>query len=79
MPNFLIQEICGAAQTGERDKVWQALMGFPAMRMAGGRYTLPEKVGLGFELNEAALKKYPFQGTRPFPTAFHLDGAVVSL
>ncbi len=79
MPNFLIQEICGAVQSGERDKVWQDLMGFPAMRMVGGRYPLPQGVGLGFELNEAALKKYPFQGTRPFPTAFHPDGAVVSI
>jgi galactonate dehydratase len=79
MPNFLVQEICGAVQSGERDQVWQDLLGFPAMRMVGGRYPLPDKPGLGFELNEAALKKYPFQGTKPFPTFFHPDGAVVSI
>ena len=26
-----------------------------------------------------ALKRYPFQGTRPFPTAFHEDGSVASI
>ena len=79
IPNFLAQEICGAVQSGERDKVWEDLMGFPAMRMVDGRYPLPTKPGLGFEMNEAALKKYPFQGTRPFITAFHEDGAVASI
>jgi len=49
------------------------------MRMVDGRYPLPQKAGLGFELNEAALKKYPFQGTRPFPPAFHADGSLASL
>jgi galactonate dehydratase len=78
IPNFLVQEICGAVQSGERDRVWRDLLGFPAMRMVNGRYPLPEKPGLGFELNEAALKKYPFQGTRPFPPAFEVDGSVAS-
>jgi galactonate dehydratase len=49
------------------------------MRMVGGRYPLPTRPGLGFEVSEAALKKYPFQGTRPFVTAFHEDGAVASI
>jgi len=79
MPNMLCQEICGAVQSGEKDKVWADLLGFPAMRMVNGRYPLPEKTGLGFELNEAALKKYPFQGTRPFQTGFQADGAVASV
>jgi galactonate dehydratase len=78
IPNLLVQEICGAVQSGERDKVWQDLLGFPAMRMVNGRYPLPEKPGFGFELNEAALKKYPFQGTRPFPPAFEEDGSLAS-
>jgi galactonate dehydratase len=78
MPNFLVQEICGAVQSGERDKVWQDLLGFPAMRMINGRYPLPDKPGLGFELNEAALKRYPFKGTVPFPPAFEADGSLAS-
>jgi len=53
-------------------------MGFPAMRMVDGRYPLPQKPGLGFEIQEAVLKKYPFQGTRPFPPAFHADGSLAS-
>lgn len=78
-PNFLAQEICGFVDAGEKGKVWEDLMGFPAMRMVNGRYPLPARPGLGIDISEAALKRYPFQGTRPFPTAFHDDGAVASL
>ena len=62
------------AQT--RDKVWEEWFGFPAMRMVNGKYPLPEKPGLGFELTEDALKKYPFAGTRPMARVFHKDGSV---
>jgi galactonate dehydratase len=79
IPNFLVQEICGAVQSKEINDVWEELMGFAAMRMTAGRYPLPEKPGLGFELKESVLKKYPFQGTRPFPPAFHEDGSLASL
>jgi galactonate dehydratase len=78
-PNFLAQEICGLVEAGERNRIWEELLGFSAMRMAEGRYPLPVKPGLGFEINESALKKYPFQGTRPFPVAFHEDGAIASI
>jgi galactonate dehydratase len=78
-PNFLAQEICGFVEAGEKNRVWEDLMGFPAMRMVGGRYALPTKPGLGVDINEAALKRYPFQGTRPFVMAFHDDGAVGSI
>jgi hypothetical protein len=44
-----------------------------------GRYTLPANPGLGINISEAALKRYPFQDTRPFPTVFHEDGSVASL
>src|SRR4051795_11550122 len=37
------------------------------------------KPGLGVDISEAALKRYPFQGTRPFVMAFHEDGAVGSI
>ena len=79
IPNFLAQEICGFVEAREMNRVWEDLLGFPAMRMVDGRYPLPQKPGLGCEVSEAALKKYPFQGTRPFPPAFHVDGSLASL
>ena len=42
-PNFLAQEICGFVEAGEKNRVWEDLMGFPAMRMIDGRYALPTK------------------------------------
>ena len=51
--------------------------GFPAMRMVNGRFPLPEKPGLGFDLTEAALAKYPFAGTRPMARVFAPEGSVV--
>ena len=78
IPNFLCQEICGAVQSKEINDVWADIMGFPAMRMVDGRYPLPQKPGLGFEIQEAVLKKYPFQGTRPFPPAFQADGSLAA-
>jgi len=76
MPNFLVQEICSGVQPEMKEKVWEEWLGFPAMRMVDGRFPLPEKPGLGFELSEAALKKYPFGGTRPMARVFHQDGSV---
>jgi galactonate dehydratase len=78
-PNFLAQEICGFVDAGDKGKVWEDLMGFPAMRMTGGRYPLPTRPGLGINMSETVLKKYPFQGTRPFPMVFHEDGSVASI
>jgi galactonate dehydratase len=76
MPNFLVQEICGQIQPGPADKVWEEWFGFPAMRMMDGRFPLSGKPGLGFELSEASLAKYPFGGTRPMARVFHEDGSV---
>jgi galactonate dehydratase len=76
MPNFLIQEICGGVAPTTKDKVWEEWLGFPAMRMVNGRFPLPEKPGLGFELSEASLAKFPFGGTRPMARVFHEDGSV---
>jgi galactonate dehydratase len=76
MPNFLIQECCGQAVPQVRDKVWEEWFGFPAMRMVNGKYPLPEKPGLGFDLTEEALKKYAFSGSRPMARVFHKDGSV---
>jgi len=78
IPNFLCQEICGAVQSKEINAVWEDIMGFAAMRMVDGRYPLPQAPGLGFEIKESVLSKYPFQGTRPFPPAFHADGSLAA-
>ena len=46
------------------------------MRMERGYFPLPEKPGLGFELSEASLAKYPFGGTKLMPRVYHEDGSV---
>jgi len=46
------------------------------MRMVDGRFPLRDRPGLGFELSEASLAKYPFGGTKPMARAFHEDGSV---
>ena len=48
------------------------------MRMRAGRFPLPDKPGLGFELDEGKLKKYPFGGTRAMARVFHDDGSVAA-
>ena len=78
VPNFLVQEICSGVEPGFQEKVWQEWLGFPAMRMVDGRFPLPEKPGLGFELSEESLKKYPFRGTVPMARVFHEDGSVAA-
>ncbi|HZO57277.1 MAG TPA: enolase C-terminal domain-like protein, partial [Bryobacteraceae bacterium] len=75
-PNFLVQEICSGVAPAMKEKVWEEWLGFPAMRMVNGRFPLPEKPGLGFEMDEKALAKYPFGGTRPMARVFHEDGSV---
>jgi galactonate dehydratase len=74
--NFLVQEICSGVEPGPNEKAWQEWMGFPAMRMVNGRFPLPEKPGLGFDIDEKALGKYPFGGTKPMARVFHEDGSV---
>lgn len=77
-PNFLVQEICSGVTPGPAEKVWSEWLGFPAMRMTQGRFPLPEKPGLGFELSEESFKKFPFHGTRPMARVFHPDGSVAA-
>jgi len=76
IPNFLIQEICSGVTPTTKEKVWEEWLGFPAMRMVNGRFPLPERPGLGFELTEASLAKFPFGGTKPMARVFHEDGSV---
>jgi galactonate dehydratase len=78
IPNFLVQEICSGVSPDAKDKVWEEWLGFPAMRLVNGRFPLPDRPGLGFELTEEALKKYPFAGTRPMARVFHEDGSVAA-
>ncbi|HUQ90507.1 MAG TPA: galactonate dehydratase [Bryobacteraceae bacterium] len=78
MPNFLVQEICSGVTAGPQEKAWEEWLGFPAMRMVDGRFPLPTKPGLGFDLDESALKKYPFGGTKPMARVFHGDGSVAA-
>jgi galactonate dehydratase len=78
MPNFLVQEICSGVVAGEKEKIWQEWFGFPAMRMVNGKFPLPDKPGLGFELQEKDLAKYKFQGTKPMARVFHPDGSVAA-
>jgi galactonate dehydratase len=78
MPNFLVQEICSGVTPGMQEKAWEEWLGFPAMRMVDGRFPLSTKPGLGFDLSEDKLKKYPFGGTRPMARVFHPDGSVAA-
>jgi galactonate dehydratase len=78
MPNFLVQEICSGVEPGEKEKIWADWLGFPAMRMVNGKFPLPQKPGLGFDLDEKALAKYSFQGTKPMARVFHPDGSVAA-
>lgn len=79
IPNFLVQEICSFVKPGQKEKIWAEWFGFPAMRMENGRVPLPTKPGLGFELSEESLKKYPFGGTKPMEFVWHEDGSVAAL
>jgi galactonate dehydratase len=78
MPNFLVQEICSGVVPEQKEKIWEEWLGFPAMRMVNGYFPLPDKPGLGFELTEQALAKYPFAGTVPFGRRYHEDGSIAS-
>jgi galactonate dehydratase len=49
------------------------------MRMVNGRLPLPTGPGLGFNLSEEALAKYPFGGTKPMEFVYHADGSVAAL
>ncbi|HEV3329436.1 MAG TPA: galactonate dehydratase [Bryobacteraceae bacterium] len=76
IPNFVVQEICGFVQPTRQNQIWEEWLGFPAMRMVDGRFPLSNRPGLGFELSEASLQKFPFGGTRPMARVFHEDGSV---
>jgi galactonate dehydratase len=78
MPNFLVQEVCSGIEPGTKEKIWEEWFGFPAMRMVNGYFPLSDKPGLGFELTEEDLAKYPFLGTRAMPQLWHEDDSVAA-
>ena len=77
-PNFLVQEICSGVVATDKEKMWEEWLGFPAMRMVNGKFPLPTKPGLGFDLDERSFAKYPFAGTKPMARVFHADGSVAA-
>ncbi len=69
IPNFLIQEqVDFALGDGILKQDWQVKDGY---------IELPKKPGLGFEINEEALKK-PFTGNFDIPSWFHDDDGSVA-
>jgi galactonate dehydratase len=78
MPNFAVQEICSGVTPGAKERLWEEWMGFPAMRMVNGYFPLPDKPGLGFEIDEAKLARLPFQGTIPMARPLFGDGSVAA-
>jgi galactonate dehydratase len=78
MPNFLVQEIRSGVESGVKEKIWEEWFGFPAMRLVNGKYPLPTKPGLGFDLDEKQVARYRFAGTRPMARVFHPDGSVAA-
>jgi len=47
--------------------------------MVDGYFPLPEGPGLGIELDEEKIGRFPFGGTKPFVVLpFHEDGSVAS-
>jgi len=78
LPNFVVQEICSGVEPTFKEKLWEEWLGFPAMRMVDGYFPLPDKPGLGFEMNEDLLARHPFQGTIPMSRTFHEDGSVAA-
>jgi galactonate dehydratase len=79
MPNFVVQEICSGVEPGEKERLWEDWLGFPAMRMVDGYFPLPEGPGLGIDLDEEKISRFPFGGTKPFVILpVHEDGSIAS-
>jgi galactonate dehydratase len=78
MPNFAVQEICSGIEPSPKEQLWEEWMGFPAMRMVNGYFPLPDKPGLGFDIDEAKLARLPFQGTIPMARPLFEDGSVAA-
>ena len=66
-PNFLAQEICGLVDAGEMNKVWEDLLGFPAMRMVDGRYPMLTEAGPRLRGQRGRAEALPVPGHAPVP------------
>jgi galactonate dehydratase len=79
IPNFLIQERCGSG-TNPNDPTEimrrEILNIDTAEQMEGSYYPLPTLPGLGVELNEKMLGKYPYEGTKIMARVYREDGSV---
>jgi galactonate dehydratase len=75
IPNFLIQEVPGRGWGNPRRL--EALQDF-AERPVDGYLQLPDKPGLGVELNEEIFEKYPYEGPSQLPPRemFYPDSSV---
>jgi len=60
-PNFLAQEICGFVDAGEKNRVWEDLMGFPRHAHGGRPLFSAHEAWPGRRHQRRALKRYPFQ------------------
>lgn len=78
LPNFLVQEICSGVEPTFKERLWEEWLGFPAMRMVDGYFPLQDKPGLGFEVDETALARLPFRGTKSMARVWHQDGSVAA-
>ena len=76
MPNFVVQEICGRVQPAPATRSGRSGWDSRPCAWWTDASRCREKPGLGFELTEASLAKYPFGGTRPMARVFHEDGSV---
>lgn len=66
---------------GRITALWKigALCDAPGGKVAPiGKYPLPTRPGLGFDLDEKQVARYRFEGTRPMARVFHPDGAVAA-
>lgn len=68
-PNFLIQEVMRA------DVPWRNEVFHGVPEIVDGYITVPNNPGIGVEINEKEIKKYPFKGGTPIQW-FHEDGSV---
>jgi len=69
IPNFALQEY-----TGESEPPKSELLVEP-IKLKDGYLIVPEAPGLGIELNEAAIAKYPFKD-KVLETPLGIDGSV---
>jgi galactonate dehydratase len=75
MPNFLVLEY---ANSPTRD-VCQAGGEAERFKARGGRIELPQRPGLGIELDEAYLEAHPAGGVSLWPGLFYADGGVADV